>query len=1164
MIQRIEIVKGPQSTLYGSDALGGVVNIITRDLATRAWGGSLGVQGGTQGRRDLTGSLLGAAGPVHFSADLGRRDVNLTPGRDDQIGTEAGRWDGALKARWRPDSSLALEASTLLLDEGQRFRIGTNWFFADRQQATARLAGTWTRGRTRIAPTLHYTHFDHLYRRSLQDRPLSRLGDHDTQRLLVGEVLASHARGRTVLDAGTAVRRESAASTRVISDRGATNGLRDRLVAEPYAQVTVGGGDGRWSVVPGLRLTADEQWGTHWTPRVATMFRPADRLALRASAGRGFRAPDFKEQFLQFQHISESFAYFVRGNPALRPELSDNVSGSVEWAGSRLYVRADLFDNRFRDFIESRVVGDTTVASSASPIAYYTYGNVGRGRTYGTDVEGVLRLGVLRIDGGYSWLEARDQDADRPLLGRARHTARLGLGGTLANGASGTLNAQWTGAAPVAIGGAGTPLVRDGWLRVNARVAHTLVQALGGAWRAELGATNLLDARPNLWPGFTGRQLYTGLTWQAGRALTPRAERPPPRPPDARVARAPRQPWTRAPRAPRRPARPPSPLMSLPVRTHRRAARLVRLAALASLVGSSTALAVRPAAAQARGGGAVRATPPRPASTGAVRANAARIVSIGGGITETLAAIGYLDRIVGIDLTSSGWPPSVAKLAAGGAAARDLGRGDPVAPTDAGRRQRGGGTAGGALAGALGGRAGGRGAPGAQRARGLPALSRGGDGGGPAGCGGLARARGTAGARARARRDPGGARPRVLFLYARGPRFLLVFGQESAGDEMLQLAGAENAVTGFTGAKPLTPESVVGAAPDVILVPARGLHSLGGIDGCSRSPGSRRRRPGVRGAWSRSTTRSSSASARACPTRYGRSRGWCARASERGPGGPAHAGARAGRRAGRRATPAARGAAARPARGRRRARVGHRRRGARAGASGARHRPGAARRCAAVGGRRAAARGALGHPAAAHRARRAGGGNAGDRGRRAPGDVPQPARRPRAHRRVERRVARRGRGDRPRRAARRERGGAGGGTAGDAAPADGRVPGRAGRDARRAAAGAPGRGRDGRRAHRRGDDAPVRDRRQRDRRCGGGAARLPVDRPAAARHHLLVAGERGRGDVAGGGARRTRSRWSRSWGCRAWPRSSTCCCWARRRPATWACASSGSRGRRWC
>jgi iron complex transport system substrate-binding protein len=84
---------------------------------------------------------------------------------------------------------------------------------------------------------------------------------------------------------------------------------------------------------------------------------------------------------------------------------------------------------------------------------------------------------------------------------------------------------------------------------------------------------------------------------------------------------------------------------------------------------------------------------------------------------------------------------------------------------------------------------------------------------------------------------PGGRRPRVLFLYARGPRLLLVFGRESAGDEMLRLAGAENAVRGITGAKPLTPEAVVGAEPDVILVPARGLASIGGVDGVLALPG---------------------------------------------------------------------------------------------------------------------------------------------------------------------------------------------------------------------------------------------------------------------------------------------------------------------------------------
>lgn len=80
-------------------------------------------------------------------------------------------------------------------------------------------------------------------------------------------------------------------------------------------------------------------------------------------------------------------------------------------------------------------------------------------------------------------------------------------------------------------------------------------------------------------------------------------------------------------------------------------------------------------------------------------------------------------------------------------------------------------------------------------------------------------------------------RPRVLALYARGAGTLQVFGRETAADGMLALAGADNAVTAFTGAKPLTAEALVAAAPDVVLVPARGLESLGGEAGLLAVPG---------------------------------------------------------------------------------------------------------------------------------------------------------------------------------------------------------------------------------------------------------------------------------------------------------------------------------------
>lgn len=81
------------------------------------------------------------------------------------------------------------------------------------------------------------------------------------------------------------------------------------------------------------------------------------------------------------------------------------------------------------------------------------------------------------------------------------------------------------------------------------------------------------------------------------------------------------------------------------------------------------------------------------------------------------------------------------------------------------------------------------------------------------------------------------AAPRVLCIYARGAGSLHVSGIGTAANAMINLAGGINAVTAYEGYKPLTAEAVVSAAPDVILVPARSLESIGGIDSLLSVPG---------------------------------------------------------------------------------------------------------------------------------------------------------------------------------------------------------------------------------------------------------------------------------------------------------------------------------------
>lgn len=295
-------------------------------------------------------------------------------------------------------------------------------------------------------------------------------------------------------------------------------GLRAQTTAEPFAQVEVAPAPGL-AVVPGVRLTQSSQWGTHLTPRLAARYRvprvAGERLTLRASAGTGFRAPDFKELYMRF--VNQGAGYAVNGNPGLRPESSRNVTAGAEWAAARGYVRGQLFWNRFRDFIETRPV------SGLGDAPVYEYANVDDGTTRGAELEAGAVLGGpvlagLRLEGGYAGLATRDEATGRPLLGRPAHSARAtatyALGPARLARAGGprlSVTGVYTGRTPMERDAA-TGLVtgwRDAFVRADARLA----QPLPGGAELVVGADNLFGARPARWAGFTGRHLYTGLSW---------------------------------------------------------------------------------------------------------------------------------------------------------------------------------------------------------------------------------------------------------------------------------------------------------------------------------------------------------------------------------------------------------------------------------------------------------------------------------------------------------------------------------------------------------------------------------------------------------------------------------------------------------------------------
>ena len=80
-------------------------------------------------------------------------------------------------------------------------------------------------------------------------------------------------------------------------------------------------------------------------------------------------------------------------------------------------------------------------------------------------------------------------------------------------------------------------------------------------------------------------------------------------------------------------------------------------------------------------------------------------------------------------------------------------------------------------------------------------------------------------------------RPKVMFLYSSAQGALTVSGVGTAADAMIRLAGGINAVTGYSGYKPINAESVAAANPDVIALLDRGLTAIGGLEGLLKAPG---------------------------------------------------------------------------------------------------------------------------------------------------------------------------------------------------------------------------------------------------------------------------------------------------------------------------------------
>jgi vitamin B12 transporter len=428
-IERIEVVRGPFSSLYGSGAIGGVVNLVTRrapagvpfrafgDLAAgtqRTVRGTLGIEGNTGGwdylitGQSMSSRAFDATAP-RFNRNTGEREGFVGQAATVRLGwrpVEGTRIEGLL--RWRGNQA---GLDNIPNDDPNYDSDDRRWLGQIRAE-TELFGGAWTTG-LRAAVTEDRRRYVNLpdgsSRASTYDLYRGRRETYDWgNRVRLGDLGGVE---EVALAFGATHERESSDSRsgnqpfQTVTDATARSnalhaGLQGRVL-------------GRLDLSAGIRqdLAEDYDGFTSWRLG-AVLAVPEAASRLRASAGTAFKAPSL---FQRFGRIGTTF----RGNPDLDPERSFTWEVGSETDipvfGRRDGVTfgATYFDTRFRDLINFNA-------------AFSSLENVERARARGVELSLAVRP-ARWLEGAVAWTvtETRDDATGRPLPRRPRNVVAV-------------------------------------------------------------------------------------------------------------------------------------------------------------------------------------------------------------------------------------------------------------------------------------------------------------------------------------------------------------------------------------------------------------------------------------------------------------------------------------------------------------------------------------------------------------------------------------------------------------------------------------------------------------------------------------------------------------------------------------------------------------------